>query len=106
MQDGNIDMTLYHGSNVEVKEPKILKPSRGLDFGAGFYTTTNRDQAIAFALRVTRNRGNGVAPVTEYEIDTKLALQPASVCISEGVVVFEIQEIGGVLWVIHVTAHC
>ena len=42
-------MTLYHGSNVEVKEPKILKPIHGLDFGAGFYTTTNRDQAIAFA---------------------------------------------------------
>lgn len=54
-------MIVYHGSNVEVREPRILKPSRGLDFGAGFYTTTNREQAISFALRVTRNRGEGVA---------------------------------------------
>ena len=26
-------MTVYHGSNVEVHEPKILKPNRELDFG-------------------------------------------------------------------------
>lgn len=42
-------MTVYHGSNTEVREPKILKPNRELDFGNGFYTTTNLDQAIAFA---------------------------------------------------------
>ena len=30
-------MTVYHGSNVEVREPKILKPNRELDFGNGFY---------------------------------------------------------------------
>ena len=41
-------MVVYHGSNVVVKEPKILKPNRELDFGNGFYTTTNLDQAIAF----------------------------------------------------------
>lgn len=34
-------MILHHGSNVEVREPKILNPNRGLDFGHGFYTTTN-----------------------------------------------------------------
>ena len=50
-------MIVYHGSNVVVKEPKILKPNCELDFGNGFYTTTNLDQAIAFAKRVTRNRG-------------------------------------------------
>ena len=26
-------MVLYHGSNVEVKEPRILMPSHALDFG-------------------------------------------------------------------------
>ena len=62
-------MTVYHGSNVEVKDPKILKPNRELDFGNGFYTTTNIDQAIAFAKRVTQNRGAGVATVSAYEID-------------------------------------
>ena len=45
-------MTLYHGSNVEVKEPRILKPSHALDFGPGFYTTLNRDQAVDFAGKV------------------------------------------------------
>ena len=32
-------MTLYHGSNVEVAEPKLLRSLRTLDFGSGFYTT-------------------------------------------------------------------
>ena len=41
-------MKLYHGSNVEVREPKILEPSHSLDFGPGFYTTLNRDQAVDF----------------------------------------------------------
>ena len=41
-------MVLYHGSNVEVKEPRILEPSHALDFGPGFYTTLNRNQAVDF----------------------------------------------------------
>ena len=68
-------MTLYHGSNVEVREPKILTPNRGLDFGNGFYTTTNHDQAVAFAKRVTRNRGTGSATVLVYEIDEETATE-------------------------------
>jgi len=62
-------MTLCHGSNVEVREAKILKPKRGLDFGVVFYTTTNHDQAVAFTKHVTRNRGTGSATVSVYEID-------------------------------------
>ena len=42
-------MRLYHGSNVEVREPRIQEPSHALDFGPGFYTTLNRDQAKALA---------------------------------------------------------
>ena len=34
-------MILYHGSNVEVKEPILLKVQRELDFGKGFYTTSD-----------------------------------------------------------------
>ena len=75
-------MTLYHGSNVEVKEPKILKPSRGLDFGAGFYTTTNRDQAIAFAGSRRRSMSNSrynalmtvIVPMVIAEIIKKTGL--------------------------------
>lgn len=37
-------MILYHGSNMVVEQPEILKPSHALDFGPGFYTTLNRDR--------------------------------------------------------------
>jgi len=78
-------MVVYHGSNVVVKEPKILKPNRELDFGNGFYTTTNLDQAIAFAKRVTRNRGVGAATVSVYEIDDKVAFPLCEVVKFDGV---------------------
>ena len=78
-------MVVYHGSNVVVKEPKILKPNRELDFGNGFYTTTNLDQAIAFAKRVTRNRGVGAATVSVYEIDVNVAFPLCEVVKFDGV---------------------
>ena len=37
-------MILYHGSNVAVPEPKILPNLRALDFGSGFYLTSNFHQ--------------------------------------------------------------
>ena len=42
-------MILYHGSNVVVSKPRLIHQNRFLDFGFGFYTTTNKMQAIAFA---------------------------------------------------------
>lgn len=38
-------MFLYHGSNVEVKEPKIIKSKGLLDFGTAFYLTSDFEQA-------------------------------------------------------------
>lgn len=38
-------MKLYHGSNVQVREPKILESVRTLDFGTGFYLTSDYEQA-------------------------------------------------------------
>ena len=64
-------MILYHGSNVEVSEPKIVRHIRTLDFGPGFYTTANRKQAENFALRITPKRGTGLATVSCYEFDEK-----------------------------------
>ena len=49
-------MILYHGSNVIVEHPKLVKQNRFLDFGFGFYTTTNRKQAENFALKVAERR--------------------------------------------------
>ena len=67
-------MLLYHGSNVEVKEPQILKPSHALDSGPGFYTTLNRDQSVDFARKVVLRKG-GVPIVNEYELDEKIAFE-------------------------------
>ena len=52
-------MIVYHGSNVIVSEPKLVHQNRFLDFGFGFYTTTNKVQAIGFADKVTRRRREG-----------------------------------------------
>ena len=49
-------MIVYHGSNVIVSEPKMIRQNRFLDFGFGFYTTINKAQAIGFADKVTRRR--------------------------------------------------
>jgi hypothetical protein len=39
-----------------VDSPRIIHPNRGLDFGGGFYTTTNLGQARDFARRVVIQR--------------------------------------------------
>ena len=59
---------LYHGSNTEVQEPQLLKKQRDLDFGKGFYTTSDFDQAASWARRTARIRGTGVPSVTVYEL--------------------------------------
>ena len=66
-------MIVYHGSNVVVSEPRLIKQNRFLDFGYGFYTTTNKLQAISFADKVTRRRKEGEKTVSIYEIDTEKA---------------------------------
>lgn len=62
-------MILYHGSNVAVEEPSLLKGRRNLDFGMGFYTTGDFDQAAAWARRKTMLRGFGAPTVTCYDMD-------------------------------------
>lgn len=72
-------MILYHGSNLTVSEPKLVKQNRYLDFGFGFYTTTNKTQAIGFADKVTKRRKEGSRTVSIYEIDENKAFQECSV---------------------------
>lgn len=69
-------MILYHGSNLIVNKPKLLGESRTLDFGSGFYTTTNREQAINFAKKVTERRESGFPCVSVYEIAEFDVLKP------------------------------
>lgn len=61
-------MILYHGSNMIVDKPMLIKQNRFLDFGNGFYTTTNKEQAINFAKKVVTLR-NGKPIVNIYEFD-------------------------------------
>ena len=65
-------MVLYHGSNVEVKEPRLLKVQRELDFGKGFYTTTDLEQAIKWAKRTSRRLRCEKGYVSAYEIEDTL----------------------------------
>lgn len=72
-------MILYHGSNLTVSEPKLVAQNRFLDFGYGFYTTTNKVQAIGFADKVTKRRKEGIPTVSIYEIDETKAFAECSV---------------------------
>ena len=67
-------MLLYHGSNVEVRNPDFSLSKRYLDFGIGFYLTSNEEQAVQFShkvvLRESKKRNPvGSATVTTYEFD-------------------------------------
>lgn len=62
-------MKLYHGSNIAVQNPKIMKSDRRLDFGTGFYLTSDFSQAERWAelTRMRRNTGNAIVSVFELD---------------------------------------
>lgn len=62
-------MLLYHGSNVVVEEPHLLKVQRELDFGKGFYTTSDLDQASKWAKRTARRFNQDKGYVSVYEVN-------------------------------------
>ena len=64
-------MMLYHGSNMVVEKPRLIEQNRFLDFGHGFYTTTNKAQAENFAKKVVLRRG-GTPIINVYEIDDNI----------------------------------
>ena len=72
-------MTVYHGSDVAVEHPVILNQNRFLDFGCGFYTTTNREQAVAFAHKVSQRHKTRTAVVNVYDIDEARAFSECNV---------------------------
>ncbi len=66
-------MKVYHGSTQQVKRPVIERGRQSTDFGKGFYTTTNFEQAKNWALIKQRNAGSGVkAIVSIFEADDNL----------------------------------
>ena len=62
-------MILYHGSNVEVKTPIIIKSEKGRDFGYGFYLTPIKEQAERMAIRKQRIEKDKQAIVSVFEWD-------------------------------------
>ena len=64
-------MILYHGSIEIVDNPEIRIPSRTLDYGSGFYTTTSFKQAEYWVKRKL-NTSTPVGYVNVYEFDETL----------------------------------
>ena len=65
-------MKLYHGSTVQVKNPTLRYGRESTDFGKGFYTTTNFEQAKNWALSKIRTNNQLKAIVSIFEVDNDL----------------------------------
>lgn len=68
-------MLLYHGSNVTVEKPNIIQSERTLDFGTGFYLTTDFEQAKRWAILTTSRKKEGIPTVNVFEIEDKVNLK-------------------------------
>lgn len=75
-------MIVYHGTTLEVREPRIIRSEIGRDFGFAFYTTDIREQAERWAVRrarlLSRRTGRvekGVLNVYEWNAAPKLAIK-------------------------------
>ena len=62
-------MIVYHGSDIVVEKPIIIESDRLLDFGVGFYTTTNKVQAERWAKKVNARRKTNIQFISAYDID-------------------------------------
>lgn len=77
-------MILYHGSNITVPKPGINAQTKFLDFGRGFYTTPDKEQAMVVAKRVCDRWKTGSPTVSVYELDKSSIFSEHSVlCFSE-----------------------
>lgn len=73
-------MHLYHGSTLIIERPKIVNRFATLDFGTGFYTTSNEEQAREFAQKTFLRRGRAGTPtVNVYEVDETAFIDNPSV---------------------------
>lgn len=60
-------MILFHGSNREIIKPSLEFSRSSLDFGTGFYTTSDFEQAKKWALRKVSVRKTGSPTVSVFE---------------------------------------
>ena len=78
-------MILYHGSTLEVQQPRILKSEIGRDFGFAFYTTDIQPQAERWARRRamiesrrTKTKVQAIVSVYEWDEDAAKQLRKTS----------------------------
>jgi hypothetical protein len=69
-------MKLYHGSHIEVKNPKILTSARVGDFGRGFYTTSSPEQARRWAQIRAEQETLPQGIVTIFEVPDSIFQNP------------------------------
>lgn len=77
-----MDMKLYHGSYIEIRQPDLLICREGKDFGKGFYLTTDYSQAKRFVRQsvmraiqrrdVPVNRGYGFVSCFTFTEENRL----------------------------------
>lgn len=65
-------MKVYHGSTQQVKHPSLTKCRKATDFGRGFYTTTNLEQASKWAKLKMNRAQTEIAIVSIFEIPDNL----------------------------------
>lgn len=69
-------MRLYHGSTVIVRKPSLRPGRSNADFGKGFYTTSNMEQAVRWA-HIRQEREKTLrAVVSVFEFDETLLDNP------------------------------
>jgi hypothetical protein len=69
-------MQLFHGSITAVVEPLIINRFKTLDFGTGFYTTPNEQQAQEFAIKAyQRRKFEGVPTVSIFSFEEETSQQ-------------------------------
>jgi len=66
------NIKVYHGSDIIVNKPEIKQPVRALDFGYGFYTTTNIKQAGSFAKKVQDRNSSKETHISIYKLNIAL----------------------------------
>ncbi|MBP5361492.1 MAG: DUF3990 domain-containing protein [Ruminococcus sp.] len=76
-------MILYHGSNMIVEKPLVNIGKTSVDFGQGFYLTSDYEQAKRWANQVKIRRDNGTAYISEYEVDDQEFQKLKILCFKE-----------------------
>lgn len=74
-------MNLYHGSDIVVEKPEIFQSNRLLDFGIGFYTTSNKNQAVRWAEKVSIRNNTNKKLLSVYSFDIEEAKKELNILI-------------------------